>query len=219
MKHNREVRHVKTRYASEVLFAALFAACASIPALADSPLGIYVGAAVGESHVRSGDNNSFDNYILSFDGTDIAWNGFVGARPLPMLGFELAYMDLGNPSAPPPGQTIFGYFKDKSRQSATTLFGVGYLRLPGPFLDIYGKLGVARLHTNTQVSYTPPFCPAGVNCSVPTTVGQNQLTTDLAYGVGAQARFGSVGIRVEYERISASGGNPDLSSLGVTWNF
>jgi hypothetical protein len=26
--------------------------------LADSPLGVYIGAAVGESHVRSGDNNS-----------------------------------------------------------------------------------------------------------------------------------------------------------------
>jgi hypothetical protein len=88
---------MKTRCASEVLFAASFAACASMPALADSPLGFYVGAAVGESHVRSGDTNSFDDYILSFDRTDVAWKGFVGARPLRMLGFELAYTDLGNP--------------------------------------------------------------------------------------------------------------------------
>jgi outer membrane protein with beta-barrel domain len=112
-----------------------------------------------------------------------------------------------------------GTLNDHSKQRATTLFGVGYLPLPGPFLDIYGKLGVARLHTNTQVSYTPAFCPAGFDCNVATTVGQEQSTTDLAYGVGAQARFGSVGIRIEYERISASGGNPDLFSLGVSWNF
>jgi opacity protein-like surface antigen len=136
-----------------------------------------------------------------------------------MLGFELAYMDFGNPSAPPPPSTLFGYFKDTSKQSATTLFAVGYLPLSVSFLDLYGKLGVARLRTDTQVSYLPPTCPADFNCNVPYTVRQNQWTSDLAYGAGAQAHFASVGVRAEYERIAASGGNPDMISLGVTWNF
>ena len=196
----------------------IVASCAPSLALAD-PLGLYVGAAAGEAHVRSGDNNSFDNYVLSFDHADFAWKGFVGARPLSVLGFELAYLDLGNPSGRPPGDNLFGYLNDHSRQSAAALFAIGYLPLPAPFLDLYGKLGVARLHTSTQVAYTPALCPVNFNCSVPTTVGQTLSTTDLAYGVGVQARFASIGIRAEYERISASGGNPDLFSLGATWNF
>lgn len=202
-----------------LLLAFTLALGASRPALADGPLGTYVGAALGESHVRSGSNNAFDNYILGFDHADGAWKALVGARALRMVGFEVSYMDLGNPSGRPPGQSIFGYLNDHSRQSAVTLLGVGYLPLPGPSLDVYGKLGLARLHTSTQVSYTPPSCPVVINCSVPTTVGQIQSTTDLAYGVGTQARFRSVGIRAEYERITASGGSPDLFSLGVTWNF
>jgi len=136
-----------------------------------------------------------------------------------MLGIELAYMDFGNASGPPPPPSIFGYFKDNLKESATTLFGVGYLPLPAPFLQLYGTLGVARLHTETQVSYLPPSCPVSVNCTAPYTARQNQWSTDFAYGAGSQARFGSVGIRAEYERISASGGNPNLFSLGVAWIF
>ena len=108
---------------------------------------------------------------------------------------------------------------DSSKESAPTLSGVGYLPLPVPFLQLYGKLGVARLHSDAQVSSIPPTCPVGFGCTVPYTVRQNQWTTDLAYGAGAQARFGSVGIRAEYERINASPGSPDLFSLGVTWTL
>jgi hypothetical protein len=32
---------------------------------------------------------------------------------------------------------------------AGTLFALGYLPLPVPFLDVYGKVGVARLHETT----------------------------------------------------------------------
>jgi hypothetical protein len=210
---------MKTRFALEVSFAALFASFASIPAPADTPLGVYVGAAFGASLSRSGENTAFDYNALRFHQDGVARKGFVGIRPLPMLGVELAYIDFGNASGPPPPSTIFGYFKDNSKETATTLFGVGYLPLSVPFLKLYGKLGAARLHTDAQVSYLPPTCPLGLNCTVPYTVRQNKWTTDFAYGAGAQARFGSVGIRAEYERISASGGNPDLFSLGLAWIF
>lgn len=44
-------------------------------------------------------------------------------------------------------------------------------------------------------------------------------STNFAYGAGDQGKIGSLAIRAEYERISASGGNPDIVSLGVTWTF
>jgi opacity protein-like surface antigen len=210
---------MKTKHAFGILFAALSAAFASTSALADNPLGVYVGAAIGGSLSRSKDNSAFNNYAVRFHQDNVEWKGFVGVRPLPMLGVELAYIDFGNASGSPPPGTIFGYFKGNSKESATTLFGVGYLPLPVPFLELYGKLGAARLHTETQVSYAPPTCPVGMNCTVSYTLRQNRWTTDFAYGAGVQAHFSSVGIRVEYERIAASGGNPDLFSLGVAWSF
>jgi Outer membrane protein beta-barrel domain len=198
---------------------ALATSFASTAALADLPLGVYVGAAVGQSLVTSGDKTAADFVPLRSDHHFGAWKAFVGARPLSMLGIELAYIDFGNASASPSSSTIFGYFKDNLKQSATALFGIGYLPLPVPFLDLYGKVGVARLHSDAQESYLPPSCPVGVDCTIPYTVRQNQSNTNLAYGAGAQARFGSVSVRAEYERISASGGSPELLSLGVTWNF
>jgi hypothetical protein len=44
-------------------------------------------------------------------------------------------------------------------------------------------------------------------------------STNFAYGAGVQGKIGSLAIRAEYERISASGGNPDIVSLGVTSAF
>lgn len=190
----------------------------STSAPADSPLGVYVGAAVGESDVTSKDNDASNLYLLRYDHDYLAWKGFIGARPISPLGFEFAYIDFGNASPPASRSTIFGYFEDHSRQNATALFGIGYLPLPVPFLDLYAKLGVARLHTDAQASYSPPTCPVGYFC-IPYTVRENQWNTNLAYGAGAQARFGSVAIRAEYEQISASGGNPSLFSVGATWRF
>jgi hypothetical protein len=81
-------------------------------------------------------------------------------------------------------------------------------------------LGVARLHSNTT-AIVPGLCPPGAFCPAQIVViyQQNQWSTDFAYGAGAQAKFGAIAIRAEYERISASGGNPDILSLGVTWIF
>ena len=46
------------------------------------------------------------------------------------------------------------YFGPNSHPKATLLYGVGYLPLPLPFLDVYGKLGVARLQTDIPASPT-----------------------------------------------------------------
>ena len=74
-------------------------------------------------------------------------------------------------------------------------------------IDVYGKLGMARLQTNTTVC-----------CSLsPYTLSSSN--TDFAYGLGAQVKFSNIALRVEYERISDRGGDPDLLDVGVTWTF
>jgi len=201
-----------------ILLLAFGATCASTRVLADDLLGFYVGAAIGESHVRTAKEILGDTgYDYEFDGQHSAWKVTAGIRPISPLGVELEYIDFGNPGA---GLTnaIFGGLS-KADQKAVTLFGLGYLPLPVPFLDVYAKLGIARLHTTTTEVSPIPSCPAGSTSCSPTTFDFSDSTTNFAFGAGVQGKIGSLAIRAEYERISASGGNPDIFSLGVTWTF
>jgi opacity protein-like surface antigen len=43
--------------------------------------------------------------------------------------------------------------------------------------------------------------------------------TDLTYGVGAQFRVWSLGIRAEYEIFDFEDADVDMLSIGVTWTF
>jgi hypothetical protein len=200
-----------------VLLLAFGTTCASTRALADDPLGIYVGAAIGESHVRTAKEiNGDTGYVYQFDQYHGAWKVTAGIRPTSALGVELDYIDFGNPSS----SNITGLGGiSQADAKALTLFGVGYLPLPVTFLDIYGKLGVAKLHLTTTEVPPVPFCPVGVTSCLPTTFNTSTSSTNFAYGVGVQGKIGSLAIRMEYERISAAGGNPDLFSLGVAWTF
>jgi predicted porin len=166
-----------------------------------NPAGIYVGAAVGQSNVRD-DGYYSDNYY-GFDHRDAAWQLTLGARPIPVLGVEYDYMNFGSPN----GNYGSYYTSGNSNTTANALFGVGYLPLPLPMIDVYGKLGVARLQANNTV-----FGP-----SVP--FNQNFTNTDLAYGIGSQVKFGNLAVRAEYERISDSNGDPDMLSVGVNFTF
>jgi hypothetical protein len=180
----------------------------SAAARAADPLGLYIGSSVGEADVRS-------TYTpLTFSGTNVGWKVFFGARPISFAGFEVAYTDFGHATAPVPPPTFdLAYLSDSSRQQAATIFGVGYLPLPVPFLDVYGKVGVARLDTRIQVEVGTDPLPGRFNFL------QNQWSTDVAYGAGVQARYGQFALRAEYERINAIGGAPTFSSAGVLWRF
>jgi hypothetical protein len=201
-----------------ILLLALCTTGASNRVLADELLGFYVGAAVGESHVRTAKEIAGDTgYDYQFDGQHSAWKVAAGIRPISPLGVELEYIDFGDPSAGLSDTGLGGL--SKGDQKAVTLFGLGYLPIPVPFLDVYGKLGIARLHTTTTEVSPIPFCPAGFTSCSPTTFNISDSSTNFAYGAGVQGKFGSLAIRAEYERISASGGNPDIFSLGVSWTF
>ncbi len=202
--------------------------CASTQVFADSLLGLYFGAAIGESHVRTAKEiNGDTNYESEFDQAHSAWKVTAGIRPISPLGVELEYIDFGNPSS----STNSGFGEiSRADAKALALFGVGYLPLPAPFLTVYGKFGISRLHTTaTEVPPTPfgggAACGAGtgIPCG-PTSYSVSDFrisdwTTNFAYGVGIQGKFGVVAIRVEYERIGASGDSPSLASLGLTWTF
>ena len=196
-------------------FLAIAACAVSTTALADDPLGFYLGAGLGYSTLRSDD----PAYGLPgyYNDHETAWKAIAGVRPISIVGAELEYIDFGHPSnAYDPNNSNANGFDSHPR--AGVLFGVGYLPLPIPFLDIYGKAGVARLQTD--VTTTTSNCPPGTNCLIPPTyTRRNETESRFAYGVGVQSKAWGFGFRAEYERISSQFGDPDALTVSATWTF
>lgn len=187
----------------------------SAPARADNLLGLYIGAGVGQSHVR--DDLSTFSRLSGFVENHTGWKALIGARPISLVGVELEYADFGHPGVSSVGPVSPGLIYNVDvAQKATSLFGLLYWPLPLPIVDVYGKAGLSRLKTDVNASWT---CVAPVTCVANPTYHQNSTDTRFAYGAGAQAKFLGLAVRAEYERIDAPGGNPDLYSIIVTWTF
>ncbi len=195
--------------------AAVGACAASTAALADNPAGFYLGAGVGYSTVRSDDAAyGLPGY---FNDNQTAWKLIAGVRPIPFAGAEFEYIDFGHPTDDFGYSGINNYGLD-SHPRAEALFGVGYLPLPIPFIDVFGKLGVARLQTDVT-TFEGPACAQNTGCPTATFYRQNEANTRLAYGVGVQSKAWGISFRAEYERISSQFGDPDALTVSATWTF
>jgi hypothetical protein len=82
---------------SGTLLAALTvgAGASSTAALADNPVGFYLGAGAGYSTIRSDD----PAYGLPgyYNDHQTAWKVIAGVRPIPLIGVEGEYIDFGQP--------------------------------------------------------------------------------------------------------------------------
>ncbi len=136
---------------------AVGACSASTAALADNPAGFYLGAGVGYSTVRS-DDPAY-GYPGYFNDHETAWKVIAGVRPIPFVGAELEYIDFGQPGSHR-GYYDVNYYGYDSHPRAGMAFVVGYLPLPVPFFDIYGKAGIAHLETDVT-TYVTPYCAPG----------------------------------------------------------
>ena len=205
----------------------ILAACGS--ACAVDPLGFYMGAGVGQSHVRSDLNLSAFGPLpsrgFSTEGTKTGWKAILGIRPLSIIGAEAEYIDFGSASgsASIPATVSTGGLNAtvSSHPKAAALFAMGYLPIPLPYLDVFAKAGAARLRSslnaNAQVT-----CPISVLACFPIFVppySASGSSTRFAYGAGLQVKVAGLAVRAEYERISAGGGDPDLLSLALTWGL
>jgi opacity protein-like surface antigen len=202
--------------------AAVFAigACgASTAALAEDPVGFYIGGGVGESTIRSDD----PGYGLPgyYNDHQTAFQGVFGIRPLnSILGAEAEYIDFGQPSSRHRRFNDPNYFGEDSHPRAGALFGVVYLPIPVPHLDIFAKAGAARLRMDITQFTTAP-CVSGGTC--PNIIGEsrNGITqTKFTYGAGVQSKFPfGLTVRAEYERISSPFGDPDALMVSAFWRF
>jgi hypothetical protein len=211
------------------LAALAFALRATSAGASDTnPLGFYFGGAVGQSNVRANEVAGFGasqgtpGVPLGFDERHTGWKLVVGMRPISPLGVELAYVDFGHPAAL---GNLYGNSTGLRTQidahaKAFELSGLAYLPLPLPLVDLYAKVGIARLQNEVNADVV---CFANLSGCPPTRpfapFALNETSARFAYGAGIQLKLLPFSLRLEYERISASGGDPDLTSIGLAWAF
>jgi opacity protein-like surface antigen len=164
--------------------------------------GFYIGGSVGQG------KTDFDDEILDdfLDGEDTGFKLIAGFRPLDWLGVEVNYVDLGEISQ----NEDFVDLSDFSLEQKG-IAGYGVLFYDFTVFDVFAKAGLVKWEADLSF------------------IGDGQIveasddSTDFAWGVGAQARFGSLAARLEYERFQVDVADgfkePEMISLGVTWTF
>jgi hypothetical protein len=183
-----------------------------LAAWAVDPLGFYVGAGAGESTLQSTSLLPVQVYEHP-----TAWKVFAGWRPIQMFGAEVEYVDLGRRNSTYISSATGTINSQHASASAVGALLVGYLPQPLPYLDFYGKVGVADLHTNISNTTTTYPVSCGVACT--TALGQNTSNVRFAYAAGMQMKFGAPAVRLEYQGFTTSGGDQSLLSLDLAWNF
>jgi OmpA-OmpF porin, OOP family len=163
---------------------------------ADDMLGLYAGAGIMRAKME-------DVFHTDFDFSNTAWKVYAGLHPTGIpFGVDVDYYGLGSQSA--------GTFLGPANADAKAFgaFAVGYLPIPVPDIDVYGKAGLARW----QFSGSVPS---------PTLFNVSDNGTDFAWGVGAQYHFlDRFAVRVEYEHFNIRDADDvQLYSLGVSYTF
>ena len=168
---------------------------AAAPAFA-ADNGIYLGASVGQSGVTF--EETIEGEDLEFDADSTGYKAILGWRFLDWLAIEANYVDLGS------GDDRIAGTKIETDVNGVSLSAVGFLPV-GP-VDLFARVGAIDWKADVTAS------DFGFDAS--------DDGTDLAYGVGAQFRVWSLGLRAEYERYDISNADTvDMVSLGVTWTF
>lgn len=193
--------------------AALALLLLSLPeARAGDPLGPYLGVAFGQARVAASLPDA-----SQFGRDHSAFKVMAGLRPRPVLGAELDYFHFGHPGrfnsiGGGPGVEA----SDVGMKGAAAF---GMLYVPVPLVDVYAKGGLAHLQSTANLMVdTCPTCVAPGPLA-PYFASLHRTNTSWAGGAGAQFKLAAAGIRAEYERFNAAGGNPYLLSLGATWTF
>ena len=136
-----------------------------------------------------------------------SWKVFAGFRPISAFAVEADYLDLGSATVEGPCTDCCMAACRGINQSDAQVFAayaLGFLPIPLPFLDIYGKAGLARSKLNTNES--------GLAAS--------NHGTEFAWGVGVQAHIRYVGGRLEYESFNIPNTNgARVVSLSVSLNL
>jgi opacity protein-like surface antigen len=171
---------------------ALFAGAAQ----ADGLLGLYAGAGIVRAKME-------DTFHTNFDLSNTSWKIYGGFRPLGFpLGLDVDYVDLGSQDA----TTYYG--PANAHAKAFAAYAVGYLPIPVPNIDVYGKAGLARWQFDGSLPNQGLF-----------RVSDNG--SDFAWGVGGQVHFlERFAVRIEYEHFNVrEADDVQLYTLGLSYTI
>ncbi|MEO8313526.1 MAG: outer membrane beta-barrel protein [Pseudomonadota bacterium] len=165
---------------------AVLAACCAAGAANAADNGVYLGL---------GAERSDFNIDGALDNTDNGLKLIGGVRLLDSFGVELNYADHGKATVPSGivcAAIVGQNCPDTSRISAktTAAYAVGFLDFP--VVDLFAKAGLARMDGRLTTPNQPNF-------------SFKDNDTDLAWGLGAQVHFVSLGARIEVEQFKLFG--------------
>lgn len=177
------------------LLALLALALAAGVAHADNGT-FYVGAGIARDNLK-------DITATASDLNSTNWKIWAGFRPISVFAIEADYIDLGSQTISNPVTSTHVDYK------AFAGYAVGYLPIPVPYLDVFGKAGLARWNSSGGSSF-----PGGPFFSL------SDEGTQFAWGIGAQVHVGNFGGRLEYENFSIRNTNgANIVSLSVFLNL
>jgi len=87
------------------------------------------------------------------DLKNTSWKAYAGVRPLNWLAAEGDYIDLGSGSSSTTNGT--GNVTAHANGSAVAVYAVGFLPIPLPIVDIFGKVGLAHWTATSAHWYRP----------------------------------------------------------------
>jgi hypothetical protein len=161
------------------LLLATVLALAAGAAQADEDDLFYLGAGVSNNKIS-------EITAINSDLNSTSWKAYVGVRPINAFAVEADYLDLGSKTLNT--TTASGTINTDVNYKAFAGYAVGFVPLPLPYLDVFGKVGLARWSSG-----------GSTNSPGASLFSLSDNGTEFAWGIGAQAHFGMVGGRLEYE--------------------
>ncbi|HEV2229956.1 MAG TPA: outer membrane beta-barrel protein [Steroidobacteraceae bacterium] len=156
----------------------------------------YVGAGISRDNLK-------DITATASDLNSTDWKIWAGFRPISVFAVEADYLDLGSQTV---NNAVTSTHVD---YKAFAGYAVGFVPIPVPYLDVFGKAGLARWTSSGGSSF-----PGGPFFSL------SDEGTEFAWGLGTQVHVGNFGARLEYENFSIRNTNgANIVSLSVFLNL
>jgi hypothetical protein len=177
-----------------MLFVIVLALGAGV-AQADNGL-LYIGAGISRDNLR-------DIAATNSDLNSTNWKVMAGFRPISLFAVEADYIDLGSQTVNTADTSTHLKYK------AFAGYAVGFAPIPVPYLDVFGKVGLARWTSSGSSGF-----PSSSFFSL------SDNGTQFAWGIGAQLHVGNIGGRLEYENFNIRNTNGvNIVSLSVFLNL
>jgi OOP family OmpA-OmpF porin len=166
--------------------------------------GFYLGGGLGRFNAQIDDVDQIDNTVDNWKEDDTAYKVFAGYRLNRFLGFELDYVNLGNPS----GEVVPGNSLE-SKVDGFAPYAVGTFPL-GPYFELYGRAGYYFYNANRRFTDT-----------LDNHVSFKEDSSSFVYGGGLGLNLGEkFNLRAEYERYDIENlSDADALWLTAAWRF